>query len=227
MGIRFECPNGHKLHVKSFLAGKKGLCPECGAGIVIPGGTGDQGNSGKVNPATPTVASPAASATPSATPPPAVSPTTPPPVVQQTTPPVADVPPLPQDAVWFVRSPSGDQYGPANQAVFDEWVQQGRIGSASLVWRDGWPDWRKAAEVIDTTRQSVKAHDAPSGNGRIPAIANSSAPANTLTDKSAIQIETDRPIARSSSRTPIVVVLLCLACAILLIPLVWMLMGSG
>jgi hypothetical protein len=36
MGIRFLCPNGHKLHVKSFLAGKRGVCPKCGVGVVIP-----------------------------------------------------------------------------------------------------------------------------------------------------------------------------------------------
>ncbi|MCI0334167.1 MAG: hypothetical protein L0228_13195 [Planctomycetes bacterium] len=36
MGIRFTCPNGHKLHVKAFLAGKRGVCPQCGARITIP-----------------------------------------------------------------------------------------------------------------------------------------------------------------------------------------------
>jgi len=36
MGIRFTCPNGHKLHVKTFLAGKRGVCPNCGAKFVIP-----------------------------------------------------------------------------------------------------------------------------------------------------------------------------------------------
>jgi hypothetical protein len=36
MGIRFTCPNGHKLHVKAFLAGKRGVCPQCGSKILIP-----------------------------------------------------------------------------------------------------------------------------------------------------------------------------------------------
>lgn len=36
MGIRFSCPNGHKLNVKTFLAGKRGVCPQCGAKFVIP-----------------------------------------------------------------------------------------------------------------------------------------------------------------------------------------------
>ncbi len=36
MGIRFLCPNGHKLNVKSFLAGKRAICPDCGAKVVVP-----------------------------------------------------------------------------------------------------------------------------------------------------------------------------------------------
>ena len=36
MGIRFYCPNNHKLNVKTHLAGKRGVCPECGAKVDIP-----------------------------------------------------------------------------------------------------------------------------------------------------------------------------------------------
>jgi hypothetical protein len=36
MGIRFTCPNGHQLHVKTFLAGKRGVCPKCGASVLVP-----------------------------------------------------------------------------------------------------------------------------------------------------------------------------------------------
>lgn len=36
MGIRFYCPNGHKLNVKSELAGKIGVCPKCQARMAIP-----------------------------------------------------------------------------------------------------------------------------------------------------------------------------------------------
>jgi hypothetical protein len=36
MGIRFSCPNGHKLNVKISLAGKRALCPACGAKVLIP-----------------------------------------------------------------------------------------------------------------------------------------------------------------------------------------------
>lgn len=36
MGIRFLCPNGHKLNVKTFLAGKRAICPDCGARVIVP-----------------------------------------------------------------------------------------------------------------------------------------------------------------------------------------------
>lgn len=36
MGIRFECPNGHHLNVKEFLAGKRGICPDCDARFIVP-----------------------------------------------------------------------------------------------------------------------------------------------------------------------------------------------
>ena len=37
MGIRFFCPEcGHKMNVKTFLAGKRGICPKCDARVDIP-----------------------------------------------------------------------------------------------------------------------------------------------------------------------------------------------
>jgi hypothetical protein len=44
MGIRFSCPSGHKLHVKEFLAGKRGVCPHCGAKFQIPAAQEEPGN---------------------------------------------------------------------------------------------------------------------------------------------------------------------------------------
>lgn len=42
MGIRFQCPNGHRLNVKTFLAGERGICPECDARFVVPAESGGQ-----------------------------------------------------------------------------------------------------------------------------------------------------------------------------------------
>lgn len=36
MGIRFYCPNGHKIHVKQEFAGKRAKCPECSVKLSVP-----------------------------------------------------------------------------------------------------------------------------------------------------------------------------------------------
>lgn len=40
MGVRFQCPAGHELHVKAHLAGKRGICPQCGAKFIVPNFSG-------------------------------------------------------------------------------------------------------------------------------------------------------------------------------------------
>jgi len=52
------------------------------------------------------------------------------------------------DAVWYVRPASGGQFGPATGDVMRTWIGEGRIGPDSLVWREGWRDWRQAGEVF-------------------------------------------------------------------------------
>ena len=51
-------------------------------------------------------------------------------------------------ASWYVRPPSGGQYGPANTVIFGQWIEEGRVASNSLVWRDGWQQWRSATEAF-------------------------------------------------------------------------------
>tara|TARA_R110002049_G_scaffold27321_3_gene94434 strand:- start:77879 stop:78706 length:828 start_codon:yes stop_codon:yes gene_type:complete len=51
-------------------------------------------------------------------------------------------------ATWYVRPPTGGQYGPASADVFRSWIDQGRVAATSLIWRDGWPQWRVASEVL-------------------------------------------------------------------------------
>lgn len=186
MGIRFHCPNGHKLNVKAFLAGKKGVCPDCGVKVRIPDRSEpgldsgvDEGKSAAQPQAAPQPAVAAAPATarpaPAPRPMPAPAPAVavqpavmplaavrpavvapmpaaplPPPV-----PPTARLPGAPADpiaenplATWFVRPPSGGQFGPARGEVMRKWLTEGRVTSDSLVWREGWADWLPATEVF-------------------------------------------------------------------------------
>ncbi|HCK40664.1 MAG TPA: hypothetical protein DHW22_03425 [Planctomycetaceae bacterium] len=162
MGIRFTCPKGHPLHVKEFLAGKRGICPECDTRFVIPAidgrATSSQGEgthgvheapkdvnevsknevdliheAGSVRTATPPPQQPLASSPlPPAIPPETAGPTTPPPVQE----------------VWYVRTVSGEQYGPATTELMHTWVQEGRVLVDSQVWRTGWPEWKTGHEAV-------------------------------------------------------------------------------
>lgn len=55
MGIRFYCPTCHRrLNIKNFLAGKRGVCPHCGASVPIPTESVLEEGAPKFNPSAPT-----------------------------------------------------------------------------------------------------------------------------------------------------------------------------
>lgn len=181
MGIRFRCQACEKkLNVKSFLGGKRGICPHCGAKIAIPPAEGAPpvsaatGNSSQAVlassqaiPVTSVAEETAQTKGPSsadgghlstsaveAYPPTAEegpSVTLAAPEAKLPDPPAA----APHDAlseapggVWYVRPPSGGQYGPASAEYMRRWIQEGRVSGDSLVWRDGWADWQPASTVL-------------------------------------------------------------------------------
>lgn len=227
MGIKFFCPSGHKLNVKSFLAGKKGVCPHCGERFRIPkhstrgrekerrdaAGNADANgefefDSGilRTGPATATAVAPAVATSIATAPPNAVStapalppfPTTGAPKVAESSPapdapifpainpapapaispavpaapasaaapadPIAEVP----TAVWYVRPAAGGQFGPARGELMRGWIAEGRVSADSLVWRDGWADWRNAAQVFPSLGGTAPA---PLGGVAVPNVA--------------------------------------------------------
>ncbi len=219
MGIRVSCPNGHSLNIKSFLAGKVGVCPKCDAKFRIPaeaalanessphasaagrrgpaiqipftprqqeshserttavgstfddalddllGETADEVRvapataSGRLPVAAPVVAPRAGAKQPSAaassvrrTP---STPASPPSTPASTPSPASEAASVEAPSVWFVRPPSGGQYGPADEAAVRQWLSEGRINGPTLVWKAGWDDWRRADEVFDSLRRGV------------------------------------------------------------------------
>lgn len=131
MGIRFLCPTcGAKLNVKAELAGKRGACPKCQAKILIPTESSDASAEHVAAPVA--VAAGPASPAPSPAPPPPPAPTT----------------SAGGEARWFVRPPSGGQYGPALETVLRQWITEGRITPDTLIWREGDPEWQKASQAF-------------------------------------------------------------------------------
>ncbi|MEM8944807.1 MAG: DUF4339 domain-containing protein [Planctomycetota bacterium] len=144
MGIRFLCPNGHKLNVKAFLAGERGICPQCDAKFLVPSESGGQVEAIADAAADPVQEAPAnpkpigeVTASPPPTPPPAPEPT----------PPVANAPDAAPE-VWYVRTATGEQFGPAQVDVMRQWVAEGRVTVDCFVWRTGWEDWKSGGQAI-------------------------------------------------------------------------------
>ncbi len=215
MGIRFLCPNGHRLNVKSFLAGKRGICPHCNARFEIPlesqiasrskskSGKAASNGSSKVATEPQYETAPAAQVAAAATayaderPPVGSVPTTTVPTasavptaaaVAKAAPAAADPIDEAPHAVWYVRPPTGGQYGPADGDIMRRWLNEGRVSADSLVWREGWPDWKTAGPLF------------PSLSGSAPATASTAAaPATAATPASAGPIVTDTPSTSKSS----------------------------
>lgn len=176
MGIRFLCPNGHKLHVKDFQAGRRGVCPYCGISVDIPLSSTRESSKGKGN------GHKQYSEDKDAINLNAISPDNVPtdggagsftstrqdkeielsaPLNRSIDVPRAPVPlPVPEtkktdpleespQSLWYVRPASGGQYGPASAEIMKSWLDEGRVADDSMVWREGWSDWKDAAEVFE------------------------------------------------------------------------------
>jgi hypothetical protein len=176
MGIRFDCPNGHQLHVKAFLAGRRGICPDCGAKLIIPELSAQR----EVDPADApteihvehTVATTnsrrraaaqrrgrlgrrsAAASQPGravATAVPDGNPTAVAEAVPRAAAPADPTtnPPseTPAETVWYVRPPAGGQYGPADDATLRQWIHELRIVPDTYLWHSGWAEWQRAGDV--------------------------------------------------------------------------------
>jgi hypothetical protein len=158
MGVRFECPAGHKLHVKAELAGKRGICPECGAKFIVPSFSGERvaEDNGAATNSTVVVSPPPSqggarggiqSVANSQSVAAAVNvvTATPPPLTQA---PATPAPAPPEPTAWYIRPASGGQFGPANDEVFAQWIAEGRVSADSWVWRNGWADWKAGGEAL-------------------------------------------------------------------------------
>jgi hypothetical protein len=160
MGIRFYCPNGHRLHVKSFLAGKRGICPHCAARFRIPPDSQIPRGSPKIQPNSLAAASasPAGKKRSSGTAAMAAADSAKDskPSSRVASPGVDPIEEAPE-AVWYVRPPSGGQYGPAKGDVMRNWIAEGRVSADSLVWREGWADWLAAGPIFPSLNAAYTA----------------------------------------------------------------------
>ncbi|MCH8044908.1 MAG: DUF4339 domain-containing protein [Planctomycetes bacterium] len=245
MGIKFYCPNGHKLNVKAFLAGKRGICPHCGCKMDIPLES-QRGRDAKNKPSTdaaesmpmattansPAESSGAATATaavasaPVASAPVASAPVASAPVASEpvasapaASAPVANAPvsqaavtatvaaapsdPLADapDALWYVRPTTGGQYGPASPEAMRGWIGEGRVNGQSLVWREGWPEWKKAEGIFKQLTQPTTPTTPPVAAApamSVPSAASATVPSRTATPPAPTVAPTSTPTSSVS-----------------------------
>ena len=184
MGIRFYCPNGHKLNVKSFLAGKRGICPKCGVKLVIPEASApDLAEATNKSPTGHKFLSDDANKD-----------TAPAKTVAKSQ--------SEDDAHWYLCPPSGGQYGPVNTETMDEWIEDGRVTSDSLVWRNGWADWKSAGQVFPSLPKPKAAKVEAAASTETPVLLESSTATKTR--------------KRKAERTTMTAVVLLILAAILL-----------
>lgn len=267
MGIKFLCPNGHKMNVKAFLAGKRGKCPKCGVSVRIPQETpasdsgedllGDApGTSAAatvqqaaiqpavkpivaVSPVVPATPAPQTGAVPVVRPVmPASAPAIPvvpsvapgyhpagPAVMRVPQPSPAMMPmgvdPISQapNSIWYVRPPSGGQYGPARGDIMRKWVAEGRVSGDSLVWREGFPEWKSAGQLFPSLA-GVGA-PAPAAGPPPPPADAVSIPTVTRTTKKLSVYEARK--SQGNGMAIAILVLLGIICVALVIGLVFVL----
>lgn len=188
MGIRFACHVcGRRLNIKQELAGKRGICPVCAAKIRIP--LSDTEKSTPVDDQKPVSVASGVGQSPSA-----MSATARPhtdaaiaggastslvsPAPVSSGAPDIDLLQDEPEVAWYVRPPSGGQYGPATTEVLRQWIDEGRVASNALLWREGWSQWRDAADALPeysgrlpdsrATGASPAAPDSPPGQAAVP-----------------------------------------------------------
>lgn len=187
MGIRFSCHLcNHPLHVKDYQASKRGKCPKCQGAFRVPPKDADfslaiDESASSIKPTNlgkPLSPSDSQIAPPTAKPKAAAEPKSP---VQAKAknPPASTPKPAPEangypsmppsllpliDSRWYVRPPSGGQYGPATTQMLLDWIAEKRVTADALLWREGLDSWLSARELV------------PESFGGSPALAISDPP---------------------------------------------------
>jgi hypothetical protein len=185
MGIRFACHVcQRRLNIKRELAGRRGICPVCAARIRIPLSDAewstpvDETQSGRASHPRRVRASGDVAPMESGE---NRSPD------QRASAGVAtdsewasdrgdtDFAAGASQATWYVRPPSGGQYGPATTELLRQWIEEGRVSATALLWREGWPQWRDAREALpeyaDRLPDSGSAGQAVAAETRDPNLA--------------------------------------------------------
>ncbi|MGB7325895.1 MAG: DUF4339 domain-containing protein [Rubripirellula sp.] len=187
MGVRFACHVcGKQLNIKQELAGRRGICPKCQAKFRIPREDAPYSMAIQDAPPDPALRSAVASNSDA------------PENVQSSA--KIDLIANDPDAAWYVRPPSGGQYGPASGELLKQWIAEGRVAATALIWRDGWPQWRSADEALAEIASALprSAQEPIAAASTSPSVASSSVAAAGGPAIAAVKTETPAFAGQSS-----------------------------
>ncbi len=239
MGIKFLCQGcDKKLHVKAFLAGKRGVCPHCGAKVRIPLASQMPTEGAVPRTDAPRNSGPV-SATTAAKPQEGISGRASTSAVRQRESSTSasgggrenDLISEAPEAVWYVRPPTGGQYGPADGEIIRRWLEEGRVSADSLVWREGWDDWKTADSVFPSlgqaSTQTEPQAESPAPVATPPQEDLTQEPFAFSGNKPATSHAKTRLPSSSNARNVAIVVTLSLVCIGLLVALLMVLQNQG
>jgi len=163
MGIRFACHHcNFSLHVKDFQGGKRGRCPECKGPFRIPNQDAshsiellengqkvlDLSEAGTLSLETDALQEKAITSKSGSQ---SSTSTTAAAAIKG---PQSELPRMPRaladspGAKWFVKPPTGGQFGPATSQLLMDWIVERRVTADSLLWKEGTPDWALAIQLL-------------------------------------------------------------------------------
>lgn len=109
---------------------------------------------------------------------------------------------------WYVRPPSGGQYGPASGAMLRQWVAESRITSAAMLWREGWSQWRPAESVFPQLRPTSSSESAEQPESDLEGFGQITSPASVLHRKASRRNQRSRLVVGLVGTSLIVLMLL-------------------
>lgn len=114
------------------------------------------------------------------------------------------------DRIWHLNTDGKQSYGPYTSAEMAQYVRTGRIQHSTSIWREGWSDWQRAADVPDfgglirgagqtAGRNAATSAPTPTPTAT-PAARDASRSEQTLARLAALQQKMLRSVQRLSDR---------------------------
>jgi hypothetical protein len=135
-------------------------------------------------------------------------------------------------AQWYVRPPAGGQYGPASGEILRTWIAENRVTASTLIWRDGWPQWRTARETLPELAEPTRGKPSDTNGASIhdtlddPLLTNPQPSALSSTGDRISDSTSLQPRSNPNRQRILLIVALTVVSVILIVTLIYLAMRS-